>query len=75
LRLFYVEELSCEAIGKIYAVNKATVSRWLSSARADVLDAARGHVRAELQAPAHEVESLLGLVKSGLDISLHALLA
>lgn len=45
LRLCYVDGMALDAIGRVYGVNKSTVSRWLATARADVLEAARAHVR------------------------------
>ncbi len=74
LRLCYVDGLALEAIGRMYGVNKSTVSRWLAAARASVLDAARAHVRSELHAADADVESLLGLMPRDLELSLHGIL-
>jgi RNA polymerase sigma-70 factor (ECF subfamily) len=74
LRLCYVDGATLDAIGRMYGVNKSTVSRWLAAARADVLDGARAHVRAALALPAHDVDSLLGAMPRDLEISLHGLL-
>jgi RNA polymerase sigma-70 factor (ECF subfamily) len=74
LRLAYVDGLSLESIGRMFAVNKSTVSRWLSSCRADLLRDAADRLRAELDLSGEEVESLLGLMPRDLDTSLHGLL-
>lgn len=74
LRLAYVDEVSLDAIGRMYGVNKSTVSRWLATCRAEVLAAACDHLRAALGIPAADIESLLGLMPRDLDVSLSGLL-
>ena len=74
MRLCYVDGTSLDAIGRMYGVNKSTVSRWLASARADVLAGARDRVRAELTLPATDIDSLLGAMPRDLELSLHGLL-
>lgn len=74
LRLCYVDGSGLDAIGRIYNVNKSTVSRWLAAARATVLEQARARVRTELAASDPDVESLLGLMPRDLELSLHGLL-
>jgi RNA polymerase sigma-70 factor (ECF subfamily) len=74
LRLAYVDQVSLDAIGRMYGVNKSTVSRWLATCRAEVLAAACDHLRAALGIPAADVESLLGLMPRDLDVSLSGLL-
>ena len=74
LRLAYVDQVSLDAIGRMYGVNKSTVSRWLATCRAEVLAAACDHLRASLGIPADDIESLLGLMPRDLDVSLSGLL-
>ena len=74
MRLCYVDGTSLDAIGRLYGVNKSTVSRWLASARAEVLAGARDRVRAELALPAADIDSLLGAMPRDLELSLHGLL-
>lgn len=74
MRLCYVDGTSLDTIGRLYGVNKSTVSRWLASARADVLAGARARVRAELTLPEPDVDSLLGAMPRDLELSLHGLL-
>lgn len=74
LRLAYVDQVSLDAIGRMYGVNKSTVSRWLATCRAEVLAAACEHLRAALGIPAADIESLLGLMPRDLDVSLSGLL-
>lgn len=74
LRLAYVDALSLDAIGTMYAVNKSTISRRLGAIRADILARATQQLRAELALPAADLESLLGVMPRDLDVSLAGLL-
>lgn len=74
LRMCYVDGTALDGIGRIYGVNKSTVSRWLATARAEVLATARARLRADLALPPGDVDSLLGVMPRDLEISLHGLL-
>lgn len=74
MRLCYVDGTSLDAIGRLYGVNKSTVSRWLASARAELLADARARVSSALALPAADVDSLLGGMPRDLELSLHGLL-
>jgi RNA polymerase sigma-70 factor (ECF subfamily) len=74
LRLHVIEGLTTERIGAIYGVTRVTVSRWLSASKAQLLDETRRALAARLSLPPAEVESLLGLLASRLDVSLLSLL-
>ncbi|MFO0560941.1 MAG: sigma factor-like helix-turn-helix DNA-binding protein [Polyangiales bacterium] len=74
LKLCYVDGLSLDAIGGLYAVNKSTVSRWMASIREQVLDRAIDHARREIDGASDDVEALLSAVRSGVDWSLRGLL-
>jgi RNA polymerase sigma-70 factor (ECF subfamily) len=72
LRLNVVEELSQDAIGRLYRVNRSTVCRWLAEARDELL----GHVSAflgERHIRPEELASLVLLVSSQVDVSAAAL--
>jgi RNA polymerase sigma-70 factor (ECF subfamily) len=75
LSMHYVDGLSLERIGKLYRVDKATISRWLRAARERIADEALARVQDETGATADEARSLLGLLSSTLDLSLGGLLA
>ena len=62
------------AIGSIYRVHRATASRWLVRAREALLDGVRRSLMDQLGANAAEVESILVLVHSQLDLSLSRIL-
>lgn len=74
LRLYHVEGLSLEAMAALYRVHLATVSRRLGRAREQVAEGATRRLRERLGASASEVESLVPLVLSRLEVSFERLL-
>jgi RNA polymerase sigma-70 factor, ECF subfamily len=70
LRLQVVEGLSLNAIGRVYGVNKSTVSRWLLQARSDVQRHLRRTLEKELHLRGSELRSFIGQFQSRLDASL-----
>ena len=75
LALSAVDGLSTDAIGKIYGKDGATIRRWLAKARQQVLDGTMALLREELGANPDELESLLGILGSRLDVSIVRILA
>lgn len=75
LRMAYLDAMPLGAIARTYGVDKSTVSRWLAAARADVADAVERALRAALGDDELALASVLGLVRSELDLSLAGLLA
>ncbi|MBX7099635.1 MAG: sigma-70 family RNA polymerase sigma factor [Myxococcaceae bacterium] len=69
LRLNAVEGVRLERLGEQYGVNKSTVSRWLSAARAQVLGQVRAELVRELRTSEAELDSLLTLFGSQMSIS------
>jgi RNA polymerase sigma-70 factor (ECF subfamily) len=53
----------------LYRVHRSTVARWLADARAALLDETRTEVSQKLGVHRHEVESLMRVVSSRLDLS------
>lgn len=74
LRLAYVDSLSLDAIGRMYGVNKSTISRRLATCRAEILAAAATRLQERLAIPAGDIESLLAVMPRDLDVSLLGLL-
>ncbi|HXU60390.1 MAG TPA: sigma-70 family RNA polymerase sigma factor [Polyangia bacterium] len=74
LRLTVVSGLSHEKVAAIYGVNQSTVTRWITRARAAVLEATEREVCARLGLPPSEFRSLAGLFLSNLDLSLSRVL-
>ncbi|MGZ3425953.1 MAG: hypothetical protein ACXVCV_04845, partial [Polyangia bacterium] len=55
-------------------VHRSTVARWIAGARQQVLADARARLRAELGLSAGEFDSLAGVVRSQLDLSVAKIL-
>lgn len=71
-RLHLLDGLSLDEIGRLYGVNKSSVSRWLGAVRAHLLDTARSELAARL-APG-DLASLVRAFRENLDLSLTRLL-
>ncbi len=74
LRMHLADGLNIEGIGQMYGVHRATVARWIASAREHLFQATRRRLRGELGLSATEFESLVRLVRSELDVSICRLL-
>lgn len=74
LRLHVVEGLNIDEIGALFKVHRSTVARWIAAARAKVLEDARARLRFELGISAGEFDSLAGVVRSQLDLSVAKIL-
>jgi RNA polymerase sigma-70 factor (ECF subfamily) len=73
LRQYYIDGLTIDQLAALYKVDRATTARWVISARSAVLEGTRERLRATLGANNEEVESILRLVRSDLDLSLRLL--
>jgi RNA polymerase sigma-70 factor, ECF subfamily len=74
LRLSFVEHLSIDEIGNIYAVHRATAARWIQRACEDVFERLRGLLAERLELSHTELERMNALVRSQLEVSLSQLL-
>jgi RNA polymerase sigma-70 factor len=70
LRLYYRERFTYEQLGALYHVNATTARTWTIEARAAVIDAVRSGLKRRLRVDNRELENLLQLMQSRLDISL-----
>lgn len=74
LRYQLIDGWSIDQVGKLYGVHRATAARWLTEAR-EVLGAAiRNQLAVRLQISPEEVDSIVRLVQSRVDMSLERLL-
>ena len=71
LRLHYQEGMTVDAIGTMYRVSGRTVQRWLAEARRTILGETRRLLSARLGLDDSRLESLIGLVRSRLDVSIY----
>jgi RNA polymerase sigma-70 factor (ECF subfamily) len=70
LRLSVVDGLNIDAIGRTFSVHRATVARWIAAAREQIVEGTRAALRENLKLGARELDSLLGLADSKLEVSL-----
>jgi RNA polymerase sigma-70 factor, ECF subfamily len=74
LRQHYIDELTIEAVGRLYQVHRATAARWLADVRESVLRGVKEALRRRGALTDSELESLLRMARSGLDFSIARLL-
>ncbi|HEX3766289.1 MAG TPA: helix-turn-helix domain-containing protein [Kofleriaceae bacterium] len=74
LRYQLLDGWSIDQVGKLYGVHRATAARWLADARAALGDAIRSELAVRLRIAASEVDSIVRLVQSRVDMSLDRLL-
>ena len=68
LRLNVVDGLNIEQIGRLFGVHRATVARWIAHARETVGDETRRLLKERLGLPEGDVESLVRLCRSRIDV-------
>ncbi len=76
LRLYYLERIGLDQLGKLFGVHGSTVSRWLTALRASVLEDVRVRLSERLGLAGNygDVDSLIRAVQSELDLTLSRLL-
>lgn len=74
LRLYFVQGLTVDQIGRMQGAHKSTVSRWLARSREGLLAETRRLLRERLDVSPTELDSLMGLLRSQLDMSLSRIL-
>lgn len=74
LRQHYLDGLTMEAIAGIYQVHRITVVRWLGQAREALAKETRRELSARLRVDGGELESILRLIESQIDLSLREFL-
>jgi RNA polymerase sigma-70 factor (ECF subfamily) len=74
LRLHHLHGLTMDRLSAMYGASRSGVARRVAQARERLLELTRAELSSRLKLAGPEVESLLGLVRSRLDLSLHGLL-
>jgi RNA polymerase sigma-70 factor, ECF subfamily len=74
ISLHVIEGLSLSQIGALNGVNKSTVSRWLAAANGRLEAGIRARLGATLRLDEAELDSLVGLLRSHIDVSVERLL-
>jgi RNA polymerase sigma-70 factor (ECF subfamily) len=75
LRYYFVERMTIDELGAVYRVHRATISRRVGDVRAALLEATREGLMQRLSVAADEVDSIIRLVDSKLEISFSRILA
>jgi RNA polymerase sigma-70 factor (ECF subfamily) len=74
LRQSGVDGLSIDQIGAVHGVHRATAARWIEQARVELALATERALQRRLNGTTDEVRSLMRLVTSQMDLSVHRLL-
>ena len=74
LRLNVIDGFSIDEIGDMYKAHRATAARWLAKAREELLIETRKALAADLNINRNEVDSIIRLISSQLDMSLDSIL-
>ncbi len=75
LRQHGVDDLSIDQIGAVHGVHRATAARWIERARVELAVATERALQRRLGSTPDEVRSLMRLIASRMDASVHRLLA
>ncbi len=70
LKLHYLDRLSMDEVGRILGVHRLTILRRLERARRELEEGTKERLEVELRLAPPEVESLLRMIQSRLDVSL-----
>lgn len=73
LRMHFVDGLSLQEIARIYAVHRATMTRWISATRATLANSVRELLAERLDLPTSELDAMNRVVRSQLELSLSQL--
>ncbi len=74
LRMYLIDGVSSEDIGRMYNVHRATVARWIGGAQAAILVETKHLLAAKLGASDAEVDSLIRAMRSQIDVSISTVL-
>lgn len=69
LRQYYLDGFTYDALGRMYRAHLATVARWIEKARANLLTETRRVLVAQMNIPRDQVDSILRLIESQLEVS------
>jgi RNA polymerase sigma-70 factor (ECF subfamily) len=73
LRQHHVDGLTIDELGALYRVHRATAARLLARARMFVVEETRARMMSRLQVPSQDLDSILRMIQSQIDISLRGL--
>lgn len=70
LKRRFTHGLSCEELGVLYGVNRTTVFRWVTDARARLVEATQATLQGRMDLGSADLSSVLRLVQSVVDLTL-----
>ena len=74
LRQHHLDGVTLDELARLYAVHRTTVARWLALARSRVMDETRAALSSQGSIGTNDVESIVRLLSSRFDMSIHDLL-
>jgi RNA polymerase sigma-70 factor, ECF subfamily len=74
LRLHFLEGMTLHQLATLFQVHRATVARWIAQTRRDVLEGTRAALRQRLVLETAELDSMMRLLDSRLEVSMRRLL-
>jgi RNA polymerase sigma-70 factor (ECF subfamily) len=74
LRQHYLDGLTMDAVAALYRVHRITVVRWMNEARSRLGEATRRELIARLRVDKRELDSIMRLIESQIDVTLRAFL-
>jgi RNA polymerase sigma-70 factor, ECF subfamily len=73
LRQYHIDGLTIDQLAALYHVNRATTARWVAGARLAIVKATRAQLIEHAGVPPADVDSVIRLVRSQLDLSVREL--
>jgi RNA polymerase sigma-70 factor (ECF subfamily) len=73
LRQHYIDGLTIDELGQLYRVHRSTAARLLARARTSVLEATRAQMMCQLDVQSQDLDSIMRMIRSQIEISLHVL--
>jgi RNA polymerase sigma-70 factor (ECF subfamily) len=74
LRFHFLDGMNAEAIAAVYKVSKRTAERWLAQTRERILTETRRLLADKLKMEPSQLDTLLGLVQSEIEVSIRSVL-
>jgi RNA polymerase sigma-70 factor, ECF subfamily len=70
IRMYYLENMTAAGIARLYRVHERTVMRWIERVRAEMIEQTRRRLAERLGVTSNELESLMALVRSQVQLSI-----
>lgn len=75
LRMHFIDRVTLPSLAKLYRVDRATITRWISKARREIYAATRQDLQQRLALTQDELTSFIRVIDSCFDVSMHRMLA